>query len=510
MNNPASMTPQQRFLSIFFVYLLVAFDLTGQAIPDTITAQQSFMAEVGGFGSSAARTPFWFRSRQYGTVPLNGPAGVVRVGLTRQFGDSRNPRGIHAKVAIEGVGNVGTSSQLILPVAYASLLTRHFELYAGRRREVFGLVDTLLSSGSYAWSGNALPMYKIQFGTRGYVPLGFTKNVVAINGMYAHGWFSNTDSIQDSFLHQKALFVRISLARNRVRLFGGVTHSAQWGGRSSVLSKRFAVDGKIPGSLETYKDIILVQQPPNDPTQYSGHDLANQAGNHLGSIDVALEVDKGLSSWFLYYQHPFEDKSGVAFQNMPDGLYGLRWRNRQSGLTSSFRITQITTELLTTLNQSGFNFEIGSRLYNGADDYFNNYQYVDGWTHRQRIIGTPFITRRLDSRDDLRNLKGGNGKHGLMAISNNRVQVGHLGVLGQWPSGAQLRTLLSFSRNLGQPMSSDPRAPLFQFSGMAQVSLPVQWLGGAQLNLAVALDQGQWLPNSVGGWLGLRKVIQKR
>jgi hypothetical protein len=195
---------------------------------------------------------------------------------------------------------------------------------------------------------------------------------------------------------------------------------------------------------------------------------------------------------------------------MPDGLYGIRWKNKQPVLASGFRLTQITAEILSTVNQGGFNFDIGNRLYNGADDYFNNYQYIDGWTNRQRVIGTPFITRRLDSREDLHNLKGGNGRHGLMAISNNRVQVGHIGLLGQWPSGTQLRALLSYSKNLGQPMSSDPRAPFSQFSGMAQLVLPVNWLGGSQISMAVALDQGQWLTNNAGGWLSLRKVIQRR
>lgn len=341
------MANRLHFLFFTLACLLTANTLVGQAIPDTTTAQQTVLAEVGGFGSSATQTPFWFRSRQYGTVPLKGPAGLVRLGLTRQFGDYQNPRKIHAKMAVEGVANVGSSSQLILPVAYVSLLSRHFELYAGRRREVFGLVDTLLSSGSYAWSGNALPIYKIQFGTRGYVPLGFTKGVVALNGMYAHGWFSSTDSIQNSFLHQKALFVRVSLFRNRVRLYGGVTHYAQWGGSSTKYKDGITVNGKIPSSLQTYKDIILVRQPPNDPTQYSDFDLENQAGNHLGSIDMALDFNSDQSGWFLYYQHPFEDKSGVAFQNLPDGLYGLRWKNRRTDAYSSFRLTQVTAEFLT-------------------------------------------------------------------------------------------------------------------------------------------------------------------
>lgn len=490
----------------FFVSLACAVDLFGQALPDTLTTRQQFMTEVGGFGASATQTPFWFRSRQYGTIPLNGPAGLVRAGFAQQFGDLKDPHNVHVKVAVEGVFSGGATSRVILPVAYASLLFKNFELYAGRRREIFGLVDTLLSSGSYAWSGNALPLYKIQLGTRGFVPIGFTKGVLAINALFAHGWFSNTDSVQHSFLHQKALFARLSLAKGRVNLYGGLTHLVQWGGRSEAIGY-LAPHGQIPSSFTDYLNVVFVRKPPADTTQYSQFDSDNQVGNHLGSIDFTLEINASQSNWYLYYQHPYEDKSGVAFQNMPDGLYGIRWKNQRS--KQGFQLKQVTLEFLTTLDQSGFTKEIGDRLYNGADDYFNNGQFVDGWTHKQRVIGTPFITRWLDSRADLRDLKGGNPWDGRYMISNNRVQVGHLGLRGQWPSGVQLWTLLSFSKNFGRPISSDPRMPLSQFSGLAKLYVPMQWLKGSQLCLAIASDQGKWLPENIGGWVSLKKVIQR-
>jgi hypothetical protein len=500
-----------RTLLLIVVSLATKQILNGQAIPDTTTARQILYAEVGGLGSSATQTPFWFRSRQYGIIPLSSPAGILRAGLTKQFGDYQKPRKAHLKIGIEGVANVGSSSRLILPVAYASVLLGKFELYGGRRREIFGLVDTLLTSGSYAWSGNALPIYKIQLATRGYVPLGFTKGVIAINALYAHGWFSNTDSIQGSFLHQKAVFARINLFRNKVRLYGGVTHYAQWGGHSTAAGNgTTTVNGKIPSSLQTYKDIILVRQPPNDSTAYSAIDLANQAGNHLGSIDAALEIEGSNSNWFVYYQHPFEDKSGVAFQNMPDGLYGIRWKNRNKKSGTRFYVNQITVEFLTTLKQSGFDFYIGSRLYNGADDYFNNYQFVDGWTHQKRVIGTPFLTRWLDTRPELHNLKGGFEGSGPLMISNNRIQLGHLAVLGTWTNGAQLRALMSFSNNQGRPITKDPRTPLYQLSCMTELMIPTKLLNRSEIRLAMALDQGQLLTNNIGGWLSVRKAIQRR
>ncbi|GAB3747479.1 capsule assembly Wzi family protein [Spirosoma pomorum] len=494
-------------LHIFFS-IAITHIIDGQSVPDTITARQTIFAEISGLGSSVTQTPFWFRSRQYGIIPLTSPAGIVQTGITRQFGDYRNPQKAHVKVGFESVANFGSNSRLILPVAYASLLLGKFELYAGRRREVFGLVDTLLTSGSYAWSGNALPIYKIQLGTRGYVPIGFTKGVIAINGLYAHGWFNNTDSIKNSFLHQKALFARISLFKNKVRLYGGVTHYAQWGGYSNASSNSVTtVNGKIPNSLQTYRDIVLVRQPSGDSTLNSAFDLSNQAGNHLGSIDVALELDKVESNWYLYYQHPFEDKSGVAFQNMPDGLYGIRWKNKAK--KEYFHVEQITVEFLTTLNQSGFDFYIGSRLYNGADDYFNNYQFVDGWTHNKLVIGTPFFTKRVDTRPELRNLKGGFEGVRPLTISNNRIQLGHFGILSAWNNGSQFRTLISFSRNQGRPITKDPRTPLYQLSCMSELMLPVKFLHGSEIRFIVAIDRGQLLPENMGGWISFRKTITR-
>ena len=474
-----------------------------QPIPDTTNRQYVF-AEVGGAVASAQQTPFWLRSRQYGIVPLHGPLALGRVGGVRYVGDSHNPRKVHLKLGAEAVLNLAPGvSRVLLPEAYVGVRLGRFEVYGGRRREVFGLVDTLLSSGSYAWSGNALPISKIQLATRGFVPVPFTRGVLAINALFAHGWVSNTESVQGSFLHQKALFARVNLWRGRIHLFGGVSHHAQWGGRSAVIGG-LAPNGRIPGTLRDYWDIIRVRQPLNDTARYSGFDRANRAGNHLGSIDVAVELAGQRTNWFLYCQHPYEDKSGVAFQNVPDGLYGLRWRNNTPARQRGFRLMQLTMEVLSTTDQGGFNININSRLYDGADDYFNNYQFVDGWTHRQRVIGTPFLTRYQDARPDLRDLKGGFGR---LAISNNRVHVFHLGLLGGWRSGVQVRALLSQSKNFGRPIAADPRMPRSQFSGLVEGVIPLRWLGQSQLRLTVAADQGQWLTNTVSSWLSFRKTF---
>lgn len=69
---------------------------------------------------------------------------------------------------------------MIVPEAYLKARWGIFELSGGRRREIVGLLDTTLSTGSYAWSGNALPIPKIQLEIRDYAPIGFTKGDLMI------------------------------------------------------------------------------------------------------------------------------------------------------------------------------------------------------------------------------------------------------------------------------------------------------------------------------------------
>lgn len=479
-----------------------------QSIPDTTTSGVHSFLDLGGVAASALQTPFWLRSRQYGIVPLSSPAGLVRAGTTFFVGDPANLRRVHMKAGVEIAATVAQSTlaepgpvRLLLPEAYASIRLGKFEVYAGRRREVFGLVDTLLTSGAYAWSGNALPMPKVQIGTRGFVPLGFTKGVVAINAVYAHGWFGNADTVQGSYLHQKAVYGRISLFQKRLRLYGGVLHVAQWGGRSPYLDANVAPNGQIPSSLQTYGYVILAKQPDESISETIGsHDAVNRFGNHLGSIDFAAEWVGQRQSWFAYYQHPFEDKSGVAFQNMPDGLYGLRW---QSAGTSQrgFRISRITAEVLSTMDQSGPTNQ-GRGQYAGADDYFNNFQYKDGYTFRNRVIGTPFITRWADSQTRWHALRGGYGK---LMINSNRVQALYGAIAGTLSESVHFVLRLSYSTNYGLPMRKDVVVALGQTSAALGLSArPPRW-NGLSLSVQGAFDSGDWLPNTAGGYVSIAK-----
>ncbi|GAB4034856.1 capsule assembly Wzi family protein [Spirosoma gilvum] len=462
--------------------------------------------EVGGIVSSATHTPFWLQANQFGIIPKSSPTGTLRAGLAGAISltdttHKASSRAWIVRYGAEVVGNAGTQSQLLAPEYYIKLSHRRIEFVVGRRKEVIGLVDTTLTSGSYAWSGNALPIPKIQFGTKGFAPLG-RKQWLAINAFIAHGWFANTDYMQHSYLHQKSLILRIGKPVASIRGYIGINHNVQWAGHSDYIDPRLAADGQLPNQLSDYPNVLFAIRTGglNNP-RITSFDYTNLYGNHVGSIDFGVELRLPATQLMLYHQHSYDDASGMFFQNAPDGLSGLRIRPLHKGL-SSFHIDDLLIEYLSTLNQSGPTFYQDNTHTKGADNYFNNGQYSEGWVYKNRIIGTPFISLQSDVRPE-------NQHNTTWAVNNNRVQMAHLAMRSTIARRISLMAKLSFSRNLGAPGEPLPGSPT-QFSSLIQVESPLNWVGGMSFRMAVAADVGQLYPNAIGGYIGLRKQVWHR
>ena len=456
--------------------------------------------EAGGLASSA-QTPFWLRANQYGVVPLKNPVLQLNAGLRSDYrptdSSSYRPK-TDWGYGVTVVANVGAANQFLLPEAYLKGRFGAFELYAGRRKEITGLVDTLLTTGAYAWSGNALPIPKIQISLPVYTAVPFTKGVLSIMGALAHGWFENSDRlITGSYLHQSYIYGRIGKPSWRFRLYGGFNHEVIWAGYSSYLGPVVSVNGQLPSSLRYYPAVVLGTRGAdytNDKNLTSFED--NRIGNHLGSLDLAADID--LTHWnvFIYRQFVYDDGSLFYGTNLQDGLNGLRIKNRQQPTGSNFFLRQFTVEYLFTGSQGGDVFVIDDPKRRGRDDYFNHSQFIDGWTYFGRTIGTPFLTPQPEVRSSLPPRYG---------IANNRVSVFHLGVSALLLNKIDILARLSLSRNAGTYTIPYLAVPT-QFSGLVTASLPLSLLGGTVLNGSLAVDLGGLLPNSVGAYVGLRKT----
>ena len=470
-------------------------------------SQHQTYVEIGGFVSSNGRTPFWLRANQFGIVPYSSPAGTLRIG-TNGAVLLTDTAGLYARkapsrawilsYAAEAVGNAGKENQLLAPEYYVKLSHRQIEFVVGRRREVVGLVDTALTSGSYSWSGNAIPIPKIQFGTKGFASISRRK-WLAINAFIAHGWFANTDYMQQSFLHQKSVFFRIGRPKAALRFYVGLNHNVQWAGHSDSLDYHYAANGQLPGQLRDFPNVLfnIRTEGLNNP-RITSFDYDNLYGNHVGSLDFGFDLRLPWITLLLYHQHSYDDSSGIVFfQNVPDGLSGLRIQPTKRG-PSIFHVDGFLLEFLSTLSQSGPIFDPYTRVF-GADNYFNNRQYQEGWTYKNRIIGTPFITLRQDVKPDYRTNTN-------WTVGNNRVQVVHVALRATVAQQMKLMAKFSYGKNYGIPMQPLVNTPV-QFSSLVQLGVPLSWLGGTLLTASVAADFGELYTNSTGAYIGLRKTV---
>lgn len=472
---------------------------------DTTTASGiRYRAELSGMASTNGNTPFWMRSNQFGTIPWQLPAGIGTVGLSGLWGNARQSRKPYIKAAIEVVGNLNQSSRLVLPEAYLAVRLGHGELYVGRQKEIHGLVDTLLTSGSIAWSGNAVPITQIRLGTRDFAPLKFTKGLIAINAFFSHGWFADTDSMHNVMLHAKAIMVRVGKPNWKVRLYGGINHFAQWGGYSKALadgpvSQFLSSNGHLPSSLKAYKSVVWPIGQPGSDDQYATIDTINQVGNHLGSIDAGLDIQLKNGSLFLYSQHLFEDNSGLTFKNFPDGLFGIRWKAGRSNDGAVVQLKQLTAELITTRNRSG------TKLPYGRDDYFFHGQYLDGWTHKGAIIGTPIFTRTADLPAALLKKSTWLSRsfaYRLLPVNNNDVQSIHVGAYAVLFQRISVMLLATGSRYYEFDYSTKTYDQLSVSLELANLVM----MGNANMGLKLAYDTGAIFASNLGGMLMLRKT----
>lgn len=486
---------------LFFIFLSLTVCRKGYTQKDSTL---SFSSEVGGVASTTATTPFWLRVNQYGSVPSQASFAFVK--LTGKALIGINPRRAQWRFQIEMVNNLGKQIRLVLPEAAVIFQYRGLEFYTGRRKEHIGLVDTLLSSGSYSWSGTALPIPKFHIGTRGFLPLKFTKNFVAIQGTFAHGWFGRQQFTYNYYMHQKTAFVRLGKPNQRWKFYAGIIHFAQWGGYAPYVGKGIAnQDGYLPKSFRDFINVIFAKDSPNGGS-LSQYDLENRVGNHIGSIDIAFQYKKANSDWYLYYQRPIENQAGIA-NNFPDGLYGIRWTSTKNEFTPWLSIRHVTAEYLTTLDQNISYNSIGNIYY--GDDYFNNSQYLDGWTYKSRILGTPLISLRSDTRKEWFDLRGSYSDGFYKQINNSSVKAIYLGMYGKIKTKSEFKLRLStnfqyidFNMRTGKYGK-----PIAQLSTYFEYIRKVNAWKNTTVSVSIAKDQGQWLINSSALNVKLKKVF---
>lgn len=447
--------------------------------------------EISGFGSSHPRTAFWLQANQFGTVSKIRQYATARIGIENYWKLGSEGSGKwKAGFGIEAVGNIAKENKILIPQMHASLRYKNWELFIGRKKQWVGLADSSLGTGSYAWSTNAMPIPKIQIGTRGFVAIPFTKGWMSFSGFYSDGIMDKDRPVTKELkLHQKALYVRIGKAPSTLRLYAGFNHQVEWGGKTPFNT----LENQMPDGIKNYFNVISGKAHTKTPTVF---DSTGRVGNHLGSIDLGMEIDVYEMTIFAYRQSVYEDGSLIWLGNIKDGLNGIRIR-RKNSYGATFEINEVVLEVLYTKNQGGPTAEWTTRTNRGKDDYFNNAQVRDGWSYFDRTIGTPFITPTSDTQWRW-------PMYANFFTSNNRVSVFHAGLKGTMFNDIEWTTKFSYSTNAGTydvPFETFPK----QFSGLLSLQTRLPFLGGTWLKGSFAADIGDLYQKTYGFSLGLKK-----
>ena len=353
--------------------------------------------------SDAGVTPFWMRSLQYGSVPMENPGLVLRAWNGKGYNLKKK---YDWKYEVEATGWTGIQNDIWLTQAYVSGRRGKWELWAGRRKEVYGLGDTTMTGGFYAWSGNAVPMPKIQLGTRDY--LNFARGWLGVHMTYSHGWFDNQGPTINAYLHQKTLYGRIGKQTSMFNVFGGINHNVSWGGDAKV--KSGGAYDYYPSNLSTYFYVVTILKDrtivPIDPKS-SVDDTGYQYGNHLGSIDLAIKFQTKEIETLIYRQSIYETGRIVSLALINDGLSGISIK-----LKRNFLLNKLGIEYLYTSNQG--NYTSGLAEFLGlvdphkieVENYLNN-GGRGSWKYWNKTMGTPiFILDRESIQGG--NIAGGN------------------------------------------------------------------------------------------------------
>jgi hypothetical protein len=361
------------------------------SLPNINAQKNGFSYDLGSSAGyiTPGHVPFWLRSNQFGSIPIDN-ASLSLIGAIHKDYDKSRTRIFDWGASVEGRANIGDKSNFTLIEGYAKVRLSIFEIRAGRSKEIMGLCDTSLSSGAWAVSGNALGIPKVQISIPEFYTLPILGKLFAFKGNFAHGWigktpFMNLDSnllYPRTYIHQKSLYGRFGKPEWKWKLYGGFNHQVLWGSEKYTYGDSFTLS-----PFMTYLYVITGRG-------WNG----SRMGDELGSIDLGAEYAFKNVKVLAYRQNLYDAGALFHLANLRDGLNGFSLTNLNHQ-SKKFKWKKLLIEILYTKNQAG---EPWSKVTpSGDENYFNHYQYIQGWSYKGIGIGNPFITTRAYTREGL-------------------------------------------------------------------------------------------------------------
>lgn len=489
---PSQVFAYMKLIKLILILSFLAPAAASAANPET---GWEWHAEMALMGATRRVLPFWSSANKGGFLP-SSPGGVLYGGASA-FHDAahgfRFSSGIslawysssEAEIYMPLPGAVKSGRRGFIPEAYVSAGWRNVDLDIGirTRRQEFGGLS--VSGGDLTFTGNSLsfPGYALR---SGWIKFPWTRGRLSLRFDFGDYMLCDNRFVKHALLHNQALYFRVALTR-RISLTAGLEDWAQWGGTSPVY-------GRQPDSFIDYLKIMAGGNGGDDAT---ASDQINALGNHLGRELIRLDFRFEALTLTLQHDIPFEDGSGLGFQNFPDGVntLNLSFDRRDSW------VSDLLVEFIYTMKQSGPRHdrpatekELQRRpdklryVVGGMDNYFNNGEHRSGWTYNGRTIGLPLFTPVPADGDGV--VKG---------VCNNRIIAWNFGAGGKICRRIPYMVKMTISRNYGtygQAMRIFSMTPR-QFSGAVELTVP-DVLPSTSVSAGFYVDAGQLLPDTAG------------
>lgn len=443
---------------------------------------------LSGVASSGKTAPFWLQSNRHGDIAASPYSGNLTAGIIKPA--TRPCRWFDYDFAFTLTGRLQSrtdyicapenrTGQLYTNLAYAHIRLYIIDITAGIQPEQYGSPDPELTGGGLLYSANARPMPGIHIGIDRWTAFPGLYGYLEVKGGLSHQYLFDNVYVTQAKVHHKWVGVRVG-GRLPVNLSYEFHHVAEWGGYSPVY-------GDLGNRWSDYMAAVLVRSGG-----VMANDQLNAEGNHIGSQSLTLDV-KG-NGWRVsaYWQNLFED-GPIRFigfgMNPTDGLWGVNVVQSKWLFISGF-----TYEFLNTTDQSGPYHDRDGFVYGGADSYYRNSIYQNGWNYHYRTLGTPFITSPVYNTD------------GTTQTLNNRVMAHYIGVKGDI-YGFRYRLVGSYARNYGMYESNPSSALLSTNTGvLLEVQKRVEKAWGLEFGLSLSADFGSQFGNAFGALLSVRKT----
>lgn len=495
------MKPGMNFLLRAAVTTVAVF-VTGLSVCQAKDREGGWYAEMTGLGSTGRGLPFWSHTNKGGIYPET-VGGLVRGGADGSGTVSNGIRfswgvGLAGYAAARGNAQVhnsdGKSVRGMVQNLYFGAGWKKLALEVGIKEREQDFQGLSVTGGNMMLTGNSMsfPGYRLH---SDWIEAPFARDILSFRfGFGDYGLWDNR-YVKHTLLHNQALYFKVNITRGLV-FTGGLELWSQWGGTSPVY-------GRQPQSFVDYLRVMVAGSGGEGATK---SDQINALGNHLGR--ELLRLDWEQDRWRLTFQHdiPFEDGSGVGFQNFPDGVNTLHFSFKDKDRW----VSDLLLEFIYTKWQSGTRHDRPATeeelkknpdkeiyIVGGCDNYFNNSEYKSGWTYNGRTIGLPLFVPAAKDADGI-----------TRGVVNNRIVAWNAGMAGKMFRKIPYTVKITYSKNFGKYRQTDsfydsvPR----QVSGAFELTLPKRIAVNTTLvSLGLYADKGSIYPDTAGvtirlGW----------